>query len=496
MHGVCALSDDAAGCGICGGDAAQTGTVTITLLEDATLDEDYSIVWESGVTKDITIAMGNHNVTGNGTLVIEDGTVHLTGSGTFGAPITYTGATLSLTEGWTGTASSITSIYRYSPLKLELSGGTVTDLTYASGDLEISDGEVGTLHVNTQTISTITGGHFGTITAGTNNVKFFPSVGNVFLSDGKPFNTIQAGESIYNVTLGACTHSDDNGDTICDYCHAVANVELYAADDTLRRGCFGITEALGYVQSGDTIRIGDNQTETATVDKNFPFVIHLSGNYLPGLTVNNDGLRLMGTMVDANNNTVYGSIGELSIPGSMIGSLPADGYSLAAYKDSSTLGTWLTADELLGNHATNVSVVKAAIEHVRVVNSVSVPYGTAPTFTAEVTSENTDGLTYQWYKLENGSWTAIFGANEKNYEPTGLNAGTYDFICAVTGADGATVLGNIGNVTVEPVSIAGATVIIPCPLRAKETIPVRSMAWSGISCRLCWGLLILRCLHF
>lgn len=89
--------------------------------------------------------------------------------------------------------------------------------------------------------------------------------------------------------------------------------------------------------------------------------------------------------------------------------------------------------------ANGISVQQAPITNVTVSvsNNDNTVYGyseaDAPVLTATVTPSDLQGVTYQWYKVNDSEKTAIDNATAQTYTvETGLNAGDYDYCCTAT----------------------------------------------------------------
>lgn len=144
-----------------------------------------------------------------------------------------------------------------------------------------------------------------------------------------------------------------------------------------------------------------------------------------------------------------------------VGTLLEDNY---AYKQS---GTWINNPS-----GTSLSNVTVQLQPVAITaqpqNAANATYGytSAPAMSvsAETTATATGDITYQWYRVKSSSETSdtAVGTDATLNIPTGLDAGTHSFYCAVT-CDGYIVNSESATFTVEPKNISDveSTLIIP-----------------------------------
>ena len=252
-----------------------------------------------------------------------------------------------------------------------------------------------------------------------------------------------------------CLHARVDNNNICTVCRKAMVARVTKGETTTY-----------YKALSDAIRAATGGTLTLLADAPQNEEPSISSN----LTLDLNGFDVSNLQINANitlkdsSTTTKGVIGSLTINSSdksiVLGDLMAGGDSL-----KNTTTGWLTAAELLGRTASNVSVVKTDLDSVTASGPESVIYGqtgvSANNITLTVTPQAgvsyDHDLTYQWFELKNGVWTQIAGAGGNSYSPVTLDADSH----TIRGAAmyyGDWVLSNAVTVTVTPASIAGASV--------------------------------------
>lgn len=255
-----------------------------------------------------------------------------------------------------------------------------------------------------------------------------------------------------------CIHREGTTKGKCEICGLDLAVSL---NDWTGGRCVTTWEkAFSHVGSSKYYPITDI-TENVTLNNanGEPLKIHMAGYKATGkITVQSGTLELY--LNPAEDRDMFAStISEIEVNG---GTLNVTGNELLTIEKLTvnggtvklTGGTYGTitppagksVNDLLapGYYAVSVaggktSVQQAPITEVKasVSNNENTVYGysevDAPVLTATVTPSDLQGVTYQWYKVNDSKKTAIDNATAQTYTvETGLNAGNYDYCCTAT----------------------------------------------------------------
>ena len=253
------------------------------------------------------------------------------------------------------------------------------------------------------------------------------------------------------VTVKPCSHDEaiyvpvDGGAWKC-FCGQKTFVASVTKDDTTT--LYTDLQEAFKAADGGTVELMANVGDV-TVNTDTPFILDLNGFEVYSLTVNSKI-----TLKDSSGGT--GKIAEnliVAADGLTVGDLLEEGY---AFRYVST-GNWC---EDTWQTVGGVSVQQVPITSVTAVNpTVTVQYGETETLTATVVP-SAEGGTYtcQWYKI-GGTVSPLDGATGSTYQlPVNLAAGTYTYRLTAT-EDGYRKSCDF-TVTVTPVSLEGATVVV------------------------------------
>ena len=258
-----------------------------------------------------------------------------------------------------------------------------------------------------------------------------------------------------------CPHKAIGKTNCCTVCHNPMAASVTQGETTTYY--LYLSEAITAAYNGGTLKLLADVLDTEQY-------VSIGSN----LTLDLNGFDVSNLQINANitlkdsSTTTKGVIGSLTINSSdksiVLGDLLTGGDSLKSND------TWLTAAELLGRTASNVSVDKTEISSVTASGPESVIYGetgvSANNITLTVTPQAgvsyDHDLTYQWFELKNGAWTPITGAGGTSYPPAKLDAGSHTIRSAVK-SGGGWVLSNAVTVSVNPASIAGANITLDHP---------------------------------
>ena len=247
-----------------------------------------------------------------------------------------------------------------------------------------------------------------------------------------------------------CLHARVDNNNICTVCGKTMVASVTQGETTsyywelsgaIRAATGGTLTLLANVPANQVPSISANLT------------LDLNGFNIPDLQL---GAEI--TLKDSGT-TNKGVIGSLVINGLdtsiVLGDLLTGGDSLKSND------TWLTAAELLGRTASNVSVHQTDLDSVTASNPGTVTYGETGTGFIELTPKDTLSVE-QWFELKDGAWTQITGAGGTSYPPATLDAGSHTIRGAVKSTNGW-VLSNAVTVTVNPASIEGANITLNHP---------------------------------
>lgn len=226
-------------------------------------------------------------------------------------------------------------------------------------------------------------------------------------------------------------HYDINRDGICDACRV--GLGAYLGNSPAQGGCFttlqGALDYAGNERDSITVNPIRNQESVTYSGKNTQVTLNLAGVTINELKVTKGRLTIVGNGTVTKLEVTTGAKVELS--GGTYGTItPPAGKSV---NDLLAPGYYAVQT------ANGISVQQAPITNVTVSvsNNDNTVYGyseaDAPVLTATVTPSDLQGVTYQWYKVNDSEKTAIDNATAQTYTvETGLNAGNYDYCCTAT----------------------------------------------------------------
>ncbi len=249
-----------------------------------------------------------------------------------------------------------------------------------------------------------------------------------------------------------CLHARVDNNNICTVCGKTMVASVTQGETTSY-----YWELSGAIRAatGGTLTLLANAPANQQPSISANLTLDLNGFDIPKLRL---GAKI--TLKDSGNPK--GVIDELTIlnPDEFIvlGDLLTGGDSLKSND------TWLTAAELLGRTASNVSVHQTDLDSVTANGPESVTYGeTGKGFIVlTVAPNNLTSYTEHWFELKDGAWTQITGAGGTSYPPAALDADSHTIRGAVKSTNGW-VLSNAVTVTVTPASIAGANITLDHP---------------------------------
>lgn len=228
-------------------------------------------------------------------------------------------------------------------------------------------------------------------------------------------------------------------------------IELYS-DATVTKGKF-------YISGGPNRRLQSNGVAALVISGGDVQITEIT---VDRLKVKDTGkLTLNGGKyyaIDVTDSTVYRNYGQI----------------LATNRAFKHQTKWESkasiTDKSFDVTSTNVpkSVEKPPFDSVSVTPTIAVAdYGEAVTFTATVTRDDSSKtLSYQWYKVENGTRTEIEGATDATLTVNEA-IGNYQYLCQVT-CEGYTLSSNTVQLTVQQVNLSSAALSATIAERAYD----------------------------
>ena len=233
-------------------------------------------------------------------------------------------------------------------------------------------------------------------------------------------------------TAQGTTMQHDNASGYCSFCHAQlkARVNQSGFYTSLQKALHGAGSNKILIAVKQTVYpIGDQQesiTYSETVNENV--TLNLNRATIESLTVTAGTLKIEGS----------GAINTLTVTGGTV-QLSGGTYGTITPPAGKSVNDLLAPGYYAVQTANGISVQQAPITNVTVSvsNNDNTVYGyseaDAPVLTATVTPSDLQGVTYQWYKVNDSKKTAIDNATAQTYTvETGLNAGDYDYCCTAT----------------------------------------------------------------
>ena len=222
-------------------------------------------------------------------------------------------------------------------------------------------------------------------------------------------------------------HCDDVASGTKDGKCNICGIDLAVSFNDIYRSCATTWEAaFKYIgsTSGTLYPIADT-TETITYNEKGNVTINLAGLTINKLKVTKGTLTITGS----------GTITKLEVSGGTV-QLSGGTYGEITGADKETL---LAHGYVFDGNTVKEAPIKSVTASVTAPNNAKYGYTAeqAPVLTAAITPaitpDNVTGVTYQWYKVNGSTKTAIDNATAQTYTvETGLNAGDYDYCCTAT----------------------------------------------------------------
>lgn len=388
----------------------------VTLVADDTLSADVTLI------KDIMFFPNGHTVSGGGSIVVPSGKrLVLQGTGNAGAIRVEDGGRLMVDDGFTGTVQTL----------------TVSE----TADIKLSGGTYGTITSSRQKAGTLL--KYNTV-SGEKYFAFQKQDGTFARYDQK----ILSETPLENVTVVYCRDkqlTEACGET-CEYCDGALRCRIGAS------GYRDMSDAIRDVPDGGTITLLRDYSAVNNISANVDraYTIDLNGH---SVRRNSGGTSLVvyaGTpkIIDSKGGGVIAGLEIDSKLGLTLGDLLPEGYT---FKSGST---WIS--DLTGKELTNVSMAKIPIKSMNYPTEMSMTYGGTGTLSVKVAKEpGTGAVSFQWYKVEDGTEKAVGSAITKNQfdlSALKLSAGKHTFRFSAT-CDGYEKMSKDIVVTVQKTNI-------------------------------------------
>ena len=307
-----------------------------------------------------------------------------------------------------------------------VTSGTFTGGIYTEGTLSMSGGNADQLKLgyNSNIRVTLSGGSFNSIKIPKNpDYQSLLAEGYAYRKqDGALVKLSEMNENTA-VTVVKCSHPDEHsGGNVCPYCG-------YAAEVTKTDG------SISYHRAADTAIAAANGgtvkllADAGEITISSPLKLNLNGKTAAKLTVTGDVT---------------------------LASLLPEGY---AFKRGST---WISDPS--GTELTNVSMAKIPIKSMDYPTEMSMTYNGVGTLQVNVTkADGACAVSFQWYKVEGGTETAVGDATQKNQfdlSAQKLSAGQHTFRFSAT-CDGYEKMSRDIAVTVQKANISAGLITPP-----------------------------------
>lgn len=349
----------------------------------------------------------------------------------------------------------------------------------------------GTVTINSDGGATLDGGNYKhlKVDGGRTLGSFMPNtldmfkMGDDYLPDARSQSELTAVEDEY-ITIVRHTQHEYDEKGICSICNTQAEAKLYPVDGNYNNYEYGtIWQMLEKAQNtlgsclvllkditlnsdttiskgnfalslgGKRLRCANSQNEIALVISGGK--ISIKDGTFDRLKVTGDGkLTLNGGKyyaIDVTDSSVYTNYGLL---------LP-DYYAFKASTTWEAKGD-ITAASFESATAKEVKILPLRSVTISADGETTVPYGTSVKFTATVESNNSSGITYQWYRngvaIQNATTNTLV-ANEP--------VGDYTYRCEVT-RDNYTLSSNTVQLTVQRIGLSDAVLSATIQTRAYD----------------------------
>ena len=356
----------------------------------------------------------------------------------------------------------------------------------------------GTVEIKSEGSATLEGGNYKhlKVDGGRTLGSFMPNtldmfkMGEDYLPDARNESDLTAEGNTY-ITIVRHTQHDYDEKGICSICKTQAEAKLYPEDGNYKNYEYGtIWKMLKKAQETPgscLVLLRDITLNSNTTISEGNFALSLGGKRLRCANSQNQiALVISGGEISIKDGTFdrlkVKDTGKLTLNGGKYYAIDVTdstvyrnyGQILATNRAFKHQTKWESkasiTDKSFDVTSTNVpkSVEKPPFDSVSVTPTIAVAdYGEAVTFTATVTRDDSSKtLSYQWYKVENGTRTEIEGATDATLTVNEA-IGNYQYLCQVT-CEGYTLSSNTVQLTVQQVNLSSAALSATIAERAYD----------------------------
>lgn len=361
----------------------------------------------------------------------------------------------------------------------------------------------GTVTINSDGGATLDGGNYKhlKVDGGRTLGSFMPNtldmfkMGDVYLPHARNEAELTADEGKYITIVRHTQHNyDENG--ICSICNTQAEAKLYPEDGNYNIYEYGtiwkMLEKAQITPGSCLVLLRDITLNSNTTISEGNFALSLGGKRLRCANSENQiALVISGGEISIKDGTFdrlkVKDTGKLTLNGGKYYAIDVTdssvytnyGLLLPDYYAFKASTTWeakgnITAASFESATAKEVKILPLRSVTISADGETTVPYGTSVKFTATVESNNSSGITYQWYR--NG--VAIQDATT-NTLVVNESVGDYTYRCDVT-RDGYTLSSNTVQLTVQRIDLSDAVLSATIQTRAYDGTTSATVAASSI----------------
>lgn len=360
----------------------------------------------------------------------------------------------------------------------------------------------GTVTINSDGGATLDGGNYKhlKVDGGRTLGSFMPNtldmfkMGDDYLPAARNEAELTAGEGKYITIVRHTQHNyDDKG--ICSICKTQAEAKLYPEDGNYNKYEYGtIWQMLNKAQETQgscLVLLKDITLNSDTTISKGNFALSLGRWHLRCANSQNEiALVISGGEISIKDGTFdrlkVKDTGKLTLNGGKYYAIDVAGSAYENYGQLlpggyafKTSSGWeakddITAERFASDTAKEVKILPLRSVTISADGETTVPYGTSVKFTATVESNNSSGITYQWYRngvaIQNATTNTLV-ANEP--------VGDYTYRCDVN-RDGYTLSSNTVQLTVQRIGLSDAALSATIARRAYDGTTNATVTASSI----------------
>lgn len=368
----------------------------------------------------------------------------------------------------------------------------------------------GTVTINSDGGATLDGGNYKhlKVDGGRTLGSFMPNtldmfkMGDVYLPHARNEAELTAGKDEY-ITIVRHTQHEYDEKGICSICNTQAEAKLYSEDGNYNIYEYGtiwkMLEKAQITPGSCLVLLRDITLNSNTTISEGNFALSLGGKRLRCANSENQiALVISGGEISIKDGTFdrlkVKDTGKLTLNGGKYYAIDVTGSTYANYggilgaaKGYKTASGWETASTIGADEKSftvtgtpkEVAFLPLRSVTISADGETTVPYGTSVKFTATVESNNSSGITYQWYRngvaIQNATTNTLV-ANEP--------VGDYTYRCEVT-RDNYMLSSNTVQLTVQRIGLSDAALSATIQMRAYDgttnaTVTSSSIGSSGL----------------